>query len=90
MQDFPFRCRISNVWEGGVYMNMIPVSSSNLASVGYDENSRTLYVSFRNGRLYKYSGVSLQVYNGLMAASSKGQYFDRYIVKAGYSYQPVS
>lgn len=90
MQDFPFSCRINVVWKGGVYMNMIPVSSSNLASIGYDENSRTLYVSFRNGRLYKYSGVPLQVYNGLMAASSKGQYFDRYIVKAGYSYQRVS
>ncbi len=90
MQDFPFHCRIDNVWKGDVYMNMTPVRSSNLASVEYDENSRTLYVSFRNGRLYKYSGVSLQIYKGLMSTSSKGQYFDRYIVKAGYSYQRVN
>ncbi|HDR6289455.1 TPA: KTSC domain-containing protein [Bacillus cereus] len=71
-------------------MNMVPVSSSNLASIGYDESSKTLYVSFRNGRMYKYSGVPHHIYSGLMSASSHGQYFDRYIVKGGYAYQRVS
>ncbi|QDD87437.1 KTSC domain-containing protein [Bacillus cereus] len=71
-------------------MNMVPVSSSNLASVGYDDSSKTLYVSFQNGRLYKYYAVPNSIYQGLMSATSHGQYFDRYVVKGGYSYDPVS
>ena len=36
-------------------MNMISVSSSNLDAVGYEKG--TLYVRFKNGSLYSYSGV---------------------------------
>lgn len=65
------------------------VSSSNLASVGYDENSSTLEVEFNHGGIYQYSNVPESVYNGLMNASSHGSYFDSNIKKAGYSYKKV-
>jgi hypothetical protein len=58
-------------------MNMIPVSSSNLSSVGYENN--TLYVSFNHGGTYSYSGVPYSVYENLLNAPSKGQYFARNI-----------
>ncbi len=67
-------------------MNMISVSSSNLDSVGY-ENS-TLYVRFKNGSLYSYSGVPEYVYNELMDASSKGHYLATY-VKGHYPYSKL-
>jgi len=66
------------------------VSSSNLASVGYDLNSNTLEVEFNHGGIYQYSNVPESIYSGLMNASSHGQYFDAKIKKGGYSYRKVS
>lgn len=60
-------------------MNMIPVSSSNISSIGYQ--NRTLYVSFHSGGLYAYSGVPEAVYRELMSASSHGKYLPYF----GYS-----
>jgi hypothetical protein len=56
-----------------------PVVSSNLVSVGYDANARTLEIEFHEGRVYRYSGVPESVYRGLMGASSKGQYSHDFI-----------
>jgi hypothetical protein len=64
------------------------VSSSNLASVGYDPASRTLEVAFLNGSLYSYSSVPESVYRGLMSAASHGSYFAAN-VKNTYSYRRV-
>lgn len=65
------------------------VKSSNLASVGYDSDSKTLEIEFNNGGLYQYFSVPESIYNGLMAASSKGSYFDQYIKKGSYSYKRI-
>ena len=54
-------------------MQMIPVRSSNIASVGYE--SGTLHIRFHSGGLYRYSNVPASVYQGLMSAASKGRYF---------------
>jgi KTSC domain len=70
-------------------MNRTPVSSSNLASVGYDSSSQVLEIEFLHGGIYRYSGVPSSVFSGLMAASSHGSYFDQHIKKAGYSYSKV-
>ncbi len=64
-------------------MERIPVESSNLASVGYDTEKATLEIEFLNGGIYQYFGVSLETYEGLMSAGSKGSFFDRNIKKAG-------
>ncbi|QOV10908.1 KTSC domain-containing protein [Viridibacillus arvi] len=69
-------------------MNMIPVSSSNLAAVGYDAGSRTLRIRFHSGT-YDYYGVPLSVYQGLMNSSSKGSYHDINIKKGGYAFVAV-
>lgn len=71
-------------------MNRTSVSSSNLASVGYDKNIQTLEVEFLHGGIYQYSNVPLSVYEGLIAASSHGSYFDKNVKKAGYSYQKIN
>lgn len=70
-------------------MNRVSVTSSNLASIGYDPSSRTLEIEFNNGRLYEYYDVPSSVHAGLMAASSHGQYFDRNIKKAGYRFRQL-
>lgn len=56
-------------------MIMTEVSSSNLESVGYDPSTETLRIKFKSGGLYEYYTVPQDVYDGLMAASSKGKYF---------------
>lgn len=70
-------------------MHRQPVISSNLASVGYDSKTATLEVEFHNGRIYQYDNVPSVLYNGLMSAGSKEQYFDRMIVKGGYRYKKI-
>jgi hypothetical protein len=70
-------------------MERTPVQSSNLASVGYDSDSATLEIEFHHGGIYQYYGVPSDVHDGLMAAGSKGTYFDQTIKKAGYSYSKV-
>lgn len=67
-------------------MNMIPVSSSNLAAVGYEAG--TLRILFNSGSIYDYYGVPESVYNGLMRASSKGNYHADFI-KNSYQYRRI-
>jgi len=58
-------------------MTLTPVSSSAIRAVGYDGD--TLTVEFHNGDVYDHPGVPYEVYAALMAASSKGAYYTRYI-----------
>lgn len=60
-------------------MEREPVESSNLASVGYDGHSETLEVEFRNGLIYQYFNVPQGIYDELMAAASRGKYFNAMI-----------
>lgn len=56
-------------------MRRKPVSSSSVASVGYDPKSQTLEIEFTSGSVYDYSEVPPEVFQGLMKAPSKGRYF---------------
>jgi hypothetical protein len=56
---------------------MISVSSSAIRAIGYD--GYTLAVEFHNSGVYDHPGVPSEVYAGLMAASSKGAYYNRHI-----------
>ena len=66
-------------------MNRTPVNSSNLASVGYDANSLTLEVEFRNGAVYQYFDVPEFEWQSLMQATSHGTYFVAHI-RENYRY----
>jgi hypothetical protein len=70
-------------------MNRIPVSSSNIRSIGYDPQSAVLKVEFTSGDVYQYFDVPEHLYQGLMNASSKGQFLNDYI-RHSYRYQKVS
>ena len=60
-------------------MNRTPVSSSNVASVGYDQNTLTLEVEFKNGSVYQYYDVPEVVHQELMQASSVGGFLNEQI-----------
>lgn len=67
---------------------MRPVSSSNVAELGYDETNQFVYVRFLNGSLYIYKGVSQSEYDGLLNAPSIGSYLHRNY-KNGYPYERI-
>jgi len=56
------------------------VSSSNVKSIGYDINTSILEVEFKNGRVYQYFNVPINVYKALINASSIGKYLNSNIV----------
>lgn len=60
-------------------MKRQPVTSSNLASAGYDQASKTLEVEFTNGTVYSYAAVPVETYNAFLMAPSKGSYFSKFI-----------
>lgn len=67
-------------------MNMIPVDSSNLSSVGYENGN--LYIRFRSGSTYCYYNVPSNVYQKLLMSGSKGKYHAAHI-KNYYSYTKI-
>jgi hypothetical protein len=56
-------------------MERMPVSSSNLISVGYEPETQTLEIEFKSGAVYQYSGVPPEEFASFMNADSKGSYF---------------
>lgn len=64
------------------------VSSSDIASIGYDLASTTLEIQFKSGGIYQYFNVGENIYMALMAASSHGKYFSNYI-KDSYSFRKM-
>jgi len=60
-------------------MTITAVESSTLAAVGYDEFSELLELEFRSGAVYRYFSVPATEHESLLAAVSKGNYFNRAI-----------
>lgn len=60
-------------------MKRQPVESSNIKSVGYDEQGKVLQIEFTSGAVYQYSDVPVHTYVELMNWPSKGMYFARHI-----------
>ncbi|PHR54448.1 MAG: KTSC domain-containing protein [Arcobacter sp.] len=67
---------------------MIPVQSSNIESVGYDEAGQEAYVRFLNGSVYVYRDVPQHEYDGLKDAPSVGSYLNRNF-KNVYAYERI-
>ena len=56
-------------------MIRVPVTSSNLVSLGWEDG--VLEVEFRRGIVYRYEGVPEAVYRSLLFAESPGKEFER-------------
>ena len=64
------------------------VVSSLLSSVGYSIEA-ILELQFRSGAIYRYFAVPPAVFHGLIAAESKGAYFNRH-VRNRFRYQRLA
>ena len=60
-------------------MNITAVESTTLAVLAYDDAHRILQLEFRSHAIYRYFGVPARVFEALLAAPSKGRYFNRAI-----------
>lgn len=49
--------------------------SSNIARFAYDGANGVLSIEFQQGGVYQYFDVPASVFDGMIAAGSKGQYF---------------
>lgn len=53
--------------------------STVIKHIDYNDDENTLKITFQTGAVYAYYHVPLLVHAGLMAARSKGRYFNRCI-----------
>ena len=62
--------------------------STAIRRFSYDDESRTLFVTFVDGDLYAYLDVEPQIYADMQQASSKGRFF-AYRVRNRYRYRQM-
>lgn len=56
------------------------VSSSMIASIGYNPEKRILEIEFiKSGSIYQYPNVPGSIFKGIMSAPSHGKYFHGFI-----------
>jgi len=67
----------------------VGLTSTTLAVAAYADRRRQLQLDFRDGTRYVYSGVAPDLYRGLLAAASKGSFFNRYI-RSHFPYAKLS
>lgn len=66
-----------------------PVTSANVAAIGYDADSQRFAVQFKNGGTYHYAGVPADVAEKVTNANSIGSAVQAHLVKGGYSYARI-
>ena len=59
-----------------------------MLSVGYDKKTRVLEVEVEGGAIYQYLDVPARDFFGLLAADSKGRFYNQQI-KAAYEFRKI-
>lgn len=60
-------------------MNLQPVKSSAIAAIGHDEDTLDLHVKMVSGATYCYSGVTVEVADEFVSATSVGKHYNNFI-----------
>jgi lysyl-tRNA synthetase class 2 len=63
--------------------------SSVVRRYSYDPATRRLRIEFQHGAVYDYLDVPPEVYEGMKAAPSKGEYLNAHLKKAGFAFEKV-
>jgi hypothetical protein len=66
-----------------------PVTSSAIASVGYDRDTNVLELEFVEGYTYRYFAVPASVHAALMESTSLGTFF-AHRIRHTYSHEKIS
>ena len=72
-------------------IEMVPVSSSQVASVGYNEEKKILRVKYVSGGIYDYHDVPARIFDEMLQAESVGKYMHQHVTYKGskFSYKKV-
>lgn len=52
---------------------LVPVVSSNVAAIGYDPETQTARIRFKDGQTYRYAGVPQELHETVMGSESIGK-----------------
>lgn len=56
-------------------MGRTRINSSNIAAAEYISEGKLLEIEFKSGRTYRYRGVPLDLFCGMLQAESQGAFF---------------
>jgi hypothetical protein len=70
---------------------LIAIDSNNVDAAGYDEDSMTMTVQFKNGYVYEYYGIPAELWNSFIAAQPHpwSQVGYPRLVQAGVPYKRI-
>ena len=71
-------------------MDRVPVSSSNVAAVGYDESNSTLEVEFKSGSVYQYFEVPARHFHVLSGGSTSVGHYLNTEIKPHYRCEQIT
>jgi len=54
-------------------------NSTNIAEAFYQPTTEVLEIYFHSGHVYRYAGISRDIFNALIDAPSAGKYYNRHI-----------
>jgi hypothetical protein len=60
-------------------MHRVSVESTTLSAISYDSREQLLELEFASAMVYRYLDVPAHVHEELLAAQSKGRYFNLFI-----------
>ncbi len=63
----------------GLKANIPRIRSSMMTRIDYDGDSSELDITFVGGKTYRYFDVPSEIYDNLLDADSKGQFFNEHI-----------
>ena len=66
-------------------MERVPVQSSNVAEVGYDQDALVMEVLFHSGSVYQYFDVPQMLFQEMLQSDSIGGFLNEHI-KGSYRY----
>ena len=77
---------------GGTNGALIPIASSNVMAAGYDAQNQIMKVQFKNGTLYEYYGVQLELWVSFIGAQPNPWSTVGYprLVGEGYQYRRIN
>jgi len=69
---------------------MVPVISTNVATIGHNAKTQILDVTFHHGGHYRYYGVPRAVFDAILVAESVGSTLAHLVKDGGYRFEQVT
>ena len=75
--------------KGIIVDDLTKTESSNVYSVAYQNSSKKVFVTFKNGGLYEYKDVEVEDFEALRDAESVGRHLRAVFLKKGFEFEKL-